>query len=119
MNPWTYIAIGGLFETGWAITLKMSNGFTDWIWLIPTAVLLVISTLLLNKGLVASLPAGSAYSVWVGIGAIGSLIAGLILFNDSLTVSKMICVVLIIAGVIGIEHEHGKHNEKIAKDIDQ
>lgn len=112
MNPWIFVLIGGLFETGWAICLKMSNGLTDLIWLIPTAILLVVSVLLLNKGLIGGISAGSGYSVWVGIGAIGSLIMGLILFDEVLSLLKVIFIAFILVGVIGIEKEQQAKSKK-------
>jgi quaternary ammonium compound-resistance protein SugE len=111
------VILGGMFETGWALTMKMSDGFTRIEWVIPTLIMLVISVLFLNKGLAAGLPAGSTYSVWVGIGAIGSLVAGLILFNDILSPLKMLFVALIIAGVMGIESESSKKRKAIAEKI--
>jgi len=119
MNPWYYVILGGVFETGWAITMKLSDGFTEILWIIPTVILIVISTMLLNRGLTAKLPTGSAYSVWVGIGAVGSLISGMILFQDSMTPIKMAFVIMIIAGVIGIEHEHGKEFSKLIEEIEK
>lgn len=118
MNPWYYVLLGGVFETGWAITMKLSDGFTEVLWIIPTVILIIISTLLLNRGLTAKLPTGSAYSVWVGIGAVGSLISGMILFEDSMTPIKLAFVIMIIAGVIGIEHEHGKEFSKLVEEIE-
>jgi quaternary ammonium compound-resistance protein SugE len=103
MNPWIYVVIGGLFETGWAVTLKMSDGFSDLPWTAATLVLLLISMVLLNKGLGKGLPAGSAYSVWVGIGAVGSVAAGMVLFGDSMSILKALFVSMILIGVIGIE----------------
>lgn len=117
MNPWIHVILGGMFETGWALTMKMSDGFTRIEWVIPTLILLVVSVLFLNKGLASGLPAGSTYSVWVGIGAIGSLVAGLILFNDILSPLKMLFVALIIAGVMGIESESSKKRKAIAEKI--
>ena len=73
---WLWILLGGVFETGWASGMKMSNEFTDIPWTIATLVMIVISVLLLNKGLKAGLPMGPCYAVWVGIGAIGSIIVG-------------------------------------------
>ncbi len=104
-SPWIYVLAGGLFETAWAITIKLMDGFRSPEWLVPTAVFLLISTLLLNKGLKAGLPAGPSYSVWVGIGAVGSLIAGVLLFGDPMTLAKAIPVALILVGVAGIQHE--------------
>ncbi len=108
MNPWLFIILGGLFETGWALTIKLSDGFTEPVWLIPTLILLVISMYLLNKGLHNGLPAGPAYIVWVGIGAVGSIILGVVLFNDVLTFAKAVFLAMILIGVFGIEYSHEK-----------
>jgi quaternary ammonium compound-resistance protein SugE len=118
MNPWIHVVLGGLFETGWAVTMKMSDGFSRIEWVLPTMALLVVSVLFLNKGLVAGLPAGSTYSVWVGIGAIGSLVAGLLLFGDLLSPLKALCVALILAGVLGIENESSKRRKAAAESLE-
>lgn len=75
-------------------------------------VALAISTVLLNKGLNAKLPSGSAYSVWVGIGAVGSLVAGIVLFSEDISFLKILLVVMILVGVMGIEHEQAKSENK-------
>lgn len=111
-SPWFYVIIGGLFETAWAVTIKLMDGFRSPEWLIPTAVFLLASTLLLNKGIKMGLAAGPSYSVWVGIGAIGSLIAGIILFKDPMTVMKILPVALILVGVAGIQHEQERIKEE-------
>ena len=108
MNAWGYILIGGIFETLWAVCLKMTNGFTDNIWLIPTLVFIATSTLLLNKGLVMKVPAGTGYSVWVGIGAIGSLIVGVVFLSDHLKLIHYICLAVLIIGIIGMQIEENR-----------
>lgn len=107
-SPWAYVLIGGVFETAWAVTIKLLDGFNAMEWLIPTIVFILCSTLLLNKGLSMGLPAGPSYSVWVGIGAIGSLVAGVTIFNDVMTAVKMLPIALILIGVVGIQHEQNK-----------
>ncbi len=108
MNPWVYVMIGGFVETTWAVAMKLSEGFTNIGWSLITLVLLILSVVLLNRGLSKDLPAGPAYSVWVGIGAIGSLVCGYIIFDETLTMLKLIFIMAIICGVLGIENEHSK-----------
>lgn len=104
MNPWMFILIGGLFETFWAVTMNMSDGFTIIPWTVATLILLFISVLLLNQGLKLGLPVGASYSVWVGIGSIGSVVAGVLLFDESIGFVKVLLLALIIAGIVGLEH---------------
>lgn len=107
-SPWFYVIFGGIFETGWAVTIKLLDGFNALEWLIPTIILIVLSVVLLNKGINMGLPAGPTYSVWVGIGAIGSLVAGVLIFKDPMTALKMIPISLILIGVMGIQNEQSK-----------
>ena len=106
MKPWPAIFIGGCFETGWALTMKLSDGFTIVPWTILTIIMIFCSTILLNYGFNRGIPIGSGYSVWVGIGAIGSIIMGIILFNEPLTALRMMFAVMILAGIIGVELCH-------------
>ncbi len=105
LNPWIYILIGGALETLWATTLKLSNGFTEPLWIVATLVFLLVSMLFLNRGLHHGLPVGSAYTVWVGIGAVGSIAVGVLYFGDSLTILKALFLALIIGGVVGLQHK--------------
>jgi quaternary ammonium compound-resistance protein SugE len=95
--------IGGLFETAWAVTMKYSDGFSDIFWTILTLGLLGFSIYMLNGGIRRGLPVGGGYAVWVGIGAIGSIVAGILLFSESLLITRLIFAALIIIGVIGVE----------------
>ncbi|MGH8021394.1 MAG: quaternary ammonium compound efflux SMR transporter SugE [Opitutaceae bacterium] len=99
---WIILVLAGLFEIAWAIGLKYTNGFTR-LW--PTAgtiVALVVSVGLL--GIAAkSLPIGTAYAVWTGIGAAGTVICGIIFLGDPVNAARLVCVVLILAGVIGLK----------------
>lgn len=99
---WLWILLGGVFETGWASGMKMSNEFTDIPWTIATLVMIVISVLLLNKGLKAGLPMGPCYAVWVGIGAIGSIIVGLAAFGETLNIIGWAFLAVIVVGVLGL-----------------
>lgn len=101
-KAWLWILLGGVFETGWASGMKMSNEFTDIPWTIATLVMIVISVLLLNKGLKANLPMGPCYAVWVGIGAIGSIIVGLVAFGEMLNIIGWAFLAVIVVGVLGL-----------------
>ncbi|SFO47649.1 quaternary ammonium compound-resistance protein SugE [Pseudonocardia ammonioxydans] len=98
---WVFVILGGLFETAFAVSLKHSEGFTR-LW--PTVSFLVcavISFALLMAGL-RELPVGTAYAAWTGIGAAGTAIAGMIWFGDSAAFLRVASVVLIVAGVVGL-----------------
>ena len=99
---WALVIIAGLFETGFALSLKASNGFTR---PVPSVLFLVCaaaSFTLLATGL-RDLPVGSAYAVWTGIGAVGTAIAGMVLFDESTEVLRLLSIVLIVAGVVGLQ----------------
>lgn len=99
---WMILAIAGLFETGWAIGLKYTDGFTKpWptLW---TVLSMIISLWLLGFAM-KSLPVGTAYAVWVGIGAVGTVILGIMLLDEPANPARLISVALIIAGIIGLK----------------
>ncbi|MFT0213314.1 quaternary ammonium compound efflux SMR transporter SugE [Pseudomonas sp. F1_0610] len=99
---WFVLIIAGLFEVCWAIGLKYSEGFTRLYPSIFTLVTMAISFYLLSIAM-RSLPVGTAYSIWVGIGAVGAVIVGAVAFNESLNPIRVISVGLIIAGIIGLK----------------
>jgi len=103
ISPWIFILIGGVFEIIWAISMKFSNGFTDILWTINTLVFLGLSVYFLNSGLKRGLPVGGSYAVWVGIGAVGSIFMGVILFSESLEPIRLMFAAVIIIGIIGTE----------------
>lgn len=99
---WILLLLAGLFEIAWAIGLKYTEGFTRLWPTIGTVMCLIVSVVLL--GLAAkSLPIGTAYAVWTGIGAAGTVICGVILLGDPATLGRLFCVGLILAGVIGLK----------------
>ncbi len=102
MKPWYWVITGGVFETAWALAMKMSDGFRDLFWDAVTVVFILISVYFLNRGLKAGLPMGTCYAVWVGIGAILATIAGLIIFDETLGVMGWICLAVVVGGIIGI-----------------
>jgi quaternary ammonium compound-resistance protein SugE len=99
---WVILVIAGLFETGWAIGLKYTEGFTR-LWPTVATVLSMIVSLWLLGIAMKSLPIGTAYSVWVGIGAVGTVILGIVLLGEPVNLPRLISVTLIIAGIIGLK----------------
>lgn len=101
-QTWLLLALAGLLETGWAIGLKYTEGFTRPVASGLTVVAMIVSMYLLALA-AKSLPIGTAYAVWTGIGAAGAAVLGLALFNEPATLARLGCIVLIIAGVIGLK----------------
>ena len=101
-TAWLWVLLGGVFETGWATGMKMSQQFTDIPWTIATLIMIVISTLLLNKGLKSGIPMGPCYAVWVGIGAIGSIMVGLVVFEEMLNILGWAFLAVLVIGVLGL-----------------
>lgn len=99
---WLILLIAGLFETGWAIGLKYSAGFTRFWPSAWTVLSMLISVWLLGIAM-RGLPVGSAYTVWVGIGAVGTVILGIFLFNEAVNALRIISMILIIVGIIGLK----------------
>ncbi|MBY0541278.1 MAG: quaternary ammonium compound efflux SMR transporter SugE [Aliarcobacter sp.] len=99
---WVILIIAGLFEIFWAIGLKYTDGFSKLIPSVLTILSMLISVWLLSISL-KTLPLGTAYAVWVGIGTVGTVIAGIILFNDSVNLLRIISILFIILGIIGLK----------------
>lgn len=99
---WTYLFFAGLFEIGWAIGLKYTHGFSR---LVPTV--LTVASMAVSLGLLGlalkSLPLGTAYAIWTGIGTIGTAILGIILFGEPATALRLACVGLVVAGIVGLK----------------
>jgi len=98
---WFILFIAGLFEVAWAIGLKYSEGFSKLWWSVFTAICMVISMGLLAWSL-KHLPVGTAYAVWTGIGAVGTAVLGMILFNESSDFTRLFFIFLIITGIAGL-----------------
>lgn len=94
---WFYLCVAGLFEIGWAIGLKYTEGFTKFWPSFFIGISMILSVVLLGLAL-KTLPVGTAYSVWTGIGAIGTVLLGIYLFDEPATVAKFFCVSLIPYG---------------------
>lgn len=99
---WFILILAGLFEVVWAVGLKYTQGFTRLVPSIVTIAGMLISFWLLAHAM-KTLPLGTAYAVWVGIGTIGAFIAGIVLFNESLSTMRVASVGLIVAGLIGLK----------------
>ena len=100
---WTLLVVAGLLEPVWVTAMKLSEGFTVLLWAVATFVFLFFSMYLLGKALKMSIPMGTAYAVWVGIGAIGALIVGILLFNEPSVLLRLFFVLLIVVGIVGVQ----------------
>lgn len=99
---WIYLLVAGVFEIAWAMSMKLSQGFTQFWPSVACFVLAVITISTLNKAMVA-LPVGTAYAVWMAIGTIGTAIFGIVLFRESASWPRLACIGLIAAGAIGLK----------------
>ncbi len=99
---WVILVLAGLFEIGWAIGLKYTVGFTRFWPSVGTVVAMVISLALLGIAM-RSLPVGTAYAIWVGVGAVGTALLGIVLFGESANLGRLLSLGLIIAGIIGLK----------------
>ena len=106
--PWIYLLLAGLFEIGWAIGLKYTEGFSR-LWPIVGTVAAMTASIILLALAVKTLPIGTAYAVWTGIGAVGAVILGIVLFGDPATPARLLCVALIFVGIIGLKLTGGAH----------
>ncbi|WP_151773931.1 DMT family transporter [Streptomyces abyssomicinicus] len=105
MSAWLVLIVSGLLETVWAVALNASRGFTR---LVPT--LLFAAALVLSMGGLAyamrSIPIGTGYAVWVGIGAVGTALYGMLFLHEPATAARLICLALIVGGVVGLKFLH-------------
>lgn len=99
---WVLLVLAGLFEVAWAIGLKYTEGFTRPIPSALTLAAMVASVVLLGIAM-KSLPVGTAYAVWVGVGAVGTAILGIVLFAEPATAGRLISLALIVAGIVGLK----------------
>lgn len=99
---WAYLALAGLFEIGWAIGLKYTDGFTRIVPSVLTLVSMAVSVLLLGLAL-KTLPVGTGYAVWTGIGTVGTALLGIYLMGEPATATRLACIGLIVAGILGLK----------------
>ncbi|MBW3571713.1 MAG: multidrug efflux SMR transporter [Gemmatimonadetes bacterium] len=98
---WVVLFVAGLFEVGWAVSLKQADGFTRLWPTVAAAVSMVLSVALLGIAL-RTLPLGTAYAVWTGIGTVGTVVLGVALFGEPAGALRMACVAMILAGIVGL-----------------
>ena len=99
---WIILLVAGLFEVGWAVGLKYTEGFTRLWPTVGTGVSMVMSMTLLGLAL-KTLPLGTAYAVWTGIGAIGTALFGILVLKEPATAARLVCLCLIVAGILGLK----------------
>jgi quaternary ammonium compound-resistance protein SugE len=99
---WIVLVVAGLFEVCWAIGLKYTDGFSRLWPSVGTVAAMTVSIVLLGWSM-RTLPVGTAYAVWTGIGAVGTVLLGLVLFDEPATVARLGCVGLILAGIVGLK----------------
>jgi quaternary ammonium compound-resistance protein SugE len=99
---WTVLIVAGLFEVAWAIGLKYTEGFTRLWPTVGTVAAMFISVALLGVAM-KTLPVGTSYAVWVGVGAVGTVILGIVLLGESANAGRLFSLVLIVAGIVGLK----------------
>ncbi len=99
---WIILFFAGLFEVGWAVGLKYTDGFSK-----PLPTVLTVGAMVISLGLLGlamkELPLGTAYAIWTGVGAVGTVIAGIILFGESMALVRLVSVALIVCGLVGLK----------------
>jgi len=99
---WIYLVVAGLFEIGWAIGLKYTDGFTR-----PLPTVLTVASMVISIGLLGlalkTLPVGTAYAIWTGIGTVGTVALGIILLGESASALRLACIGLIVVGILGLK----------------
>jgi quaternary ammonium compound-resistance protein SugE len=102
MTGWLAVFAAGLFEIGWAFGLKYSDGLTRF-WPTLATALAILASFALMAFALRSLPFGTAYAIWTGIGAAGSIVVGMVIFSEPTDPVRIICLTLIVAGVVGLK----------------
>lgn len=99
---WWLLLLAGLFEIGWAVGLKFTHGFTRLVPSLLTLACMAVSFLLLALAM-RDLPLGTAYAIWTGIGAVGTVLVGIVLWQEPAHAQRLLCVALIVAGIVGLK----------------
>ncbi len=99
---WVYLVLAGLSEVGWAVGLKYTEGFTKLWPSVATVAMMIVSFVLLGQAL-KTLPIGSAYAIWTGIGAVGTAIVGMLVFGEPRDAMRLTCLGLIVTGIVGLK----------------
>ena len=103
---WIYLVVAGLMEVFWSTFLKLSHGFTQLGYSVRTIVGMVASFLLLSQAM-KTLPLGTAYAIWTGIGALGAVVVGIVFFREAVTLPRMVFVGLLLIGILGLKATSG------------
>lgn len=98
---WVFLITSGIVDVAWAASMKKADGFRDLVWSAISLVLLAVFVVLLTKALTV-LPVGNAYAVWTGIGAAGTVLVGMVLFGEPVSVARFAFIALIVAGIVGL-----------------
>jgi quaternary ammonium compound-resistance protein SugE len=99
---WVLLFVAGLFEIGWAVGLKYTDGFTR-LWPSVATLLALAASMILLAVAAKTLPLGTAYTVWTGIGVVGTVVLGIVLFGESASPLRLACVALILVGIVGLK----------------
>ncbi len=99
---WLYLILAGFFEVGFAVSLKLSQGFTKVLWIVAFLAFSIVSLWLLNKAMEV-IPLGTAYAVWTGIGAVGTTTLGIIIFKDPATAARLFFMCMLIVALVGLK----------------
>lgn len=99
---WLYLFIAGFFEISWAVGLKASDGFSHF-WISVFTVIGMVASYYFLALAMKNIPLGTAYTVWTGIGAVGAVVFGIILFKEPLTAMRLLCITMIVSGIIGLK----------------
>ena len=100
--PWFCLLIAGGLEMVWATAMKLSEGFTKWNWSLLTVAAMAASVLLLGQA-IKTLPMGTAYAIWTGIGALGSVVVGILVFKEPATAARLFFAALLLVGIVGLK----------------
>ena len=100
--PWIYLLVAGLFEIGFAIGMKYSEGFSKPLPTLATVAAALVSLYLMSQAM-KSIPVGTAYAIWTGIGTVGTVMLGIFLFAEPVTAVRMGCIALIVTGILGLK----------------
>ena len=106
MQSWLHLIIAGLLEVAWAMGLKQTEGWSRLWPSVITALLMIASFYFLSLAL-RTLPLGTAYAIWTGIGAVGTAMIGIFVFDEPRTAARLVCIVLIVAGIVGLKLTSG------------
>lgn len=108
---WFYLILAGLSEIVWAYGLKMTHGFTDILWSVITITFMIVSFLLFGKAM-KTIPIGTAYAVFTGIGAAGTALIGILFLEESANILKIVSLIILISGIIGLKLADKKTKKK-------